>query len=130
MAKTITANASKWADLQRKARETADADQTERIRLQVKYSAVQYASKTELRRLDVLRRAEDRARDRLYAYLKEISPRDWSQGVPITWVVRRLTFEDAVTAGQLAQIPDPAWGCSVEDSRRFAQPVRHHGQAS
>lgn len=124
MAKTIKRDRAKWEDLQRKAQEARDADTAERIRLQVKYSAVHYASTAERKRLEVLQRAAQRAGNRLYAYLAAISPRDWSTGVPVSWIIGRLTFDDATTAGQLAMIPDPAWGSTQEDARRFAQPVK------
>lgn len=119
-----------WAELQAKAGAAVDAYDRYRMELDARHQSYRYAPKAQIHKLDVLKRAADRARDRLYAYLQLISPRDWSSGVTIAWVVRRLTFEDAITAGQLAQIPDPAWGRTAEDSKRFAWPIQGRTHAT
>lgn len=44
---------------------------------------------------DRLSAAVDKAGDALFAHVQAISPRDWSVGVPVSWVLEDLTFEDA-----------------------------------
>jgi hypothetical protein len=73
--------------------------------------------------VDVLDRADRRAQDRVYAMLATISPREWTHGIPMHYVRMRLTYADAVTRGQLAQIPDPAYGYTQADSVQFAAPL-------
>lgn len=58
-----------------------------------------WLTRPQQRRLDAARTAMSRAGDALYAHLAEISPRDWSYGVPCTWLYEQLTYDDAVRSG-------------------------------
>jgi hypothetical protein len=68
--------------------------------------------------------ADDKASDAMYALLDEVSPRQWRSGVPQSWVMSSLTWEDATTAGRMSVTPPCAWGSSPSDAVRFAAPVR------
>ena len=67
--------------------------------------------KTDQTRLDRLRRAEDRASDRMFRLL-EASPRNWRDGAPSHWVCFHLPYEDAVRpkGERLSIIPPCAYG--------------------
>ena len=108
-----------------------DATRTElEIDLRVKYSAVCYASKTERKRLDALRARIDKTADRLFAMLDEISPRGWRSGAPWHWIITQLTYDDAVSSGQLAVVPPPAYGYNDRDMQLFAQPIKTEARCS
>lgn len=126
---TTTTHEPRFSMLQRKAQDAAHAEWQYRLTLQVKYGSghVHYAKTAEQKRLDVLRRATNRAQDRLFVELAKISPRDWSRYVPCRWIVETLTYSDACTAGQLSVTPECAWGATVDDLQRFAAPVPSTG---
>ena len=67
--------------------------------------------------------AETRACDAFCAYLTEISPRAWGQGIPCTWLRTALTFADATTAEALSVVPPPAYGWAPQDLVPFTLPV-------
>lgn len=62
--------------------------------------------------LDRLRAARDRAGDAVFEHVQAISPRDWSYGVPQTWVCESLTFEDAArpVGEALSVVPPLSYG--------------------
>lgn len=55
-----------------------------------------WLSPPDRKRKERLNAAVDKAGDALFAHVQAISPRDWSFGVPLCWVLSDLTFEDAV----------------------------------
>ena len=117
----------RFAELQSKAQQTAKAAQDYAIRLRVKYGDAYYRGylgKKATHRLDILQRANTRAVDRFFALLDTIGGRQFRSGVPCHWLIEKLTYEDAVTRGQMSAVPPPAWGCSDADMPRFAAPVR------
>ena len=79
---------------------------------------------SERQRRDAIRVAGDKVGDAMFALLDRISPRPWRTGVPYTWIMLHLTWDDATTAGALTVTPPPAWGASHNDVARFAAPVR------
>lgn len=81
------------------------------------------APKGKLKRLDALRAREDKASAAIFAWLDANSPRQWRTGVPAYWICESLTYDDAVTSGQLSVVPPPSYGCYPSDSIRFAQPI-------
>lgn len=77
----------------------------------------------ELRRLEGAKtRASDLA-DEFFVFVASISPRDWSNGIPFTWIVEKLTYADAVTRGALSVVPPASYGGSASDNERFARPL-------
>lgn len=61
--------------------------------------------------------------DEFFELLAEIGGRSWTTGVPHWWVMEELTYEDAVTTGELATIPPPAYGSTEHDVMCFAGAV-------
>jgi hypothetical protein len=64
------------------------------------------------KKLDGALSITDKAGSALYEYVKAISPRDWSYGVPIHWIYEDLTFEDAIRPlnEKLSVSPPPSYG--------------------
>lgn len=93
-------------------------------KLSYKYNGYIYAqSRAETKKLDDLRERSDKHWDNFFNYLQSISPRNWSSFVPVTYIMESLTFEDAITKGQLSEIPPPAFGASQKDIEIFCQPI-------
>lgn len=116
--------AERFAELQRKAQEAYTHMYAFRQELNRRYQDHAYAPAAKRNRLAVLERAERRAWDRFWKYLCVISTRAWEAGVPVSWIREALTYDDAVTTSALSVIPPPAYGYTVEESRRFAWPVQ------
>lgn len=70
-----------------------------------------WVSAGERSRYERLARAYDRASDRMHLLLEQ-SPRDWKRGVPTSWVVEDLSYEDAVrpASDPLSTEPPRAYG--------------------
>lgn len=73
--------------------------------------------------IDRATKREDKAADRIFAWLEKYSPRSWRTGVPAHWVCESLTYDDALTPGRLSVTPPCAYGSYPSDSVRFAQAV-------
>ena len=58
------------------------------------------------------RSAVEKAGDALTEHVATFSPRDWSYGVPVSWVRESLTYEDAArpVGEPLSVVPPVAWG--------------------
>lgn len=113
----------KFEALQSRAREARDAHRHYAAGVLRRYGATWYAPLATRRRLDVIQRASARRDATLYRWLATYSPRDWTRGCPVSYVLDTLTYDDALTSGALAIVPPPAWGGTEEDARRFAEPV-------
>ena len=121
-------NEQRFTLLQQRWQAASAALDTLRGELNRRYQAYNYAPKGQRDKLDTLDRREGRASDAFLAYLAAISPRDWTQGIPVVWLRDGLIYADAVTAGQLSVVPPAAWGYTAEDSRRFAWPATATGK--
>lgn len=60
------------------------------------------------------RAALEKSGDALFAHVQSFSPRDWSYGVPVSWVREELTFEDAARplGEPLSVVPPLSFGSS------------------
>lgn len=60
------------------------------------------------------RDAAEKAGDALTEHVATFSPRDWSYGVPQSWVRESLTYEDAVrpVGEPLSVVPPLSWGAT------------------
>ena len=56
----------------------------------------EWASTTERKKLEQLRKRKDRVGEKMFAILEKVSPRDWAHGVPAHWIYEKLSWEDAV----------------------------------
>ena len=74
-----------------------------------------WLSAADRKKLENARASADKAGDAFYEYVKTISPRDWSYGVPIHWISEDLTFEDAIRplGEKLSVSPPPSFGSSA-----------------
>lgn len=81
-----------------------------------------WLTRTEIARLAQLDRAQDREGDKFCALLDKIGGRNWRTHAPYWWVLEKLTFEDATTTVQLAEIPPAGYGYRPDDMQRFAAP--------
>lgn len=81
------------------------------------------APKSVVTKIDRTSKAEDRARDAIYAWLEKFSPRAWDRGVPSYWVCGELGYQDAIRTGPLTVVPPPAMHFTEADMRTFAQAV-------
>lgn len=114
---------SQWITAQQQWRDADHAVFHARADARARYQDVAYAPSKVRRAIDVLARKEKRMQEKVYAILAVVSPRDWTRGIPITYVRESLTWADAITRGQLATIPKPAYGYSDQDSKQFARPL-------
>lgn len=123
MADTTKAE-QRFSALQLAAQAAQDAYETYKITLYVRYGDHGYASRTEDRRKDQLDRAAQRTWKRFYRFLESLhSPRDWSQRVPCSWILRSATYQDIITADALLRVPPPSYGYTEQDMRQFAAAV-------
>lgn len=88
-----------------------------------------YATGTERRFLDSLKKKQDKAFDRLYEWLDKFSPRDWESGISSAWIRDHLTYEDAVTTGEMANVPRPSYGYSDKDMIPFMAAIKDKNQS-
>jgi hypothetical protein len=72
------------------------AYQDARSELERAYGTVWKAPSGKQKKLEPLSRRQSKASDKFYDLLRKISPRQWEQGVPTTWVLNNLSYEDAV----------------------------------
>jgi len=74
-----------------------------------------WLSRADAKKLERLEEAERTAGRAFTDYLATISPRDWSYGVPLQWVLETLTFEDAVrpVGETLSVVPPLSYGSTV-----------------
>ena len=105
----------RFAELQSKAREAREAQRDYGRELDRRYQDRTYAPRVKVHKYEVLRRAEDRAEARFYAYLKAISPRNWDHGIAASWLIDGLSYPDAVTRGPLSVVPPAAYGWLAHD---------------
>lgn len=110
--------------LKLKARVSAMKLQRLVTELDAHYQSHRYAPRTMRHKLDALRIADNKAWDKLFAFIQSISPRDWSCYVPIHWIRDHLTYEDAMTSGQLSVVPPPCYGSTPAQLQQFAWPIR------
>lgn len=66
------------------------------IDLSVKYGKREWASRTEQKKLDQLRKRKARVCEKMFAVLDKVATRDWHHGVPAYWVCEKLSWEDAI----------------------------------
>jgi hypothetical protein len=71
-------------------------------------------------RINAAREREMAKEQVLFGILDTISRRDWRTGAPAGWILRELSFEDAITRGPLSVVPPPAYGSCVYQMQRFA----------
>lgn len=66
----------------------------------------------ERKRSDRLQASADKVSAAFFEHLQSFSPRDWSYGVPLAWVLEDLAFEDAARpAGEtLSVVPPLSYG--------------------
>jgi len=84
-----------------------------------------YYSAAERKQWEKLRNSEDRAMDRIMAWLdKHGSPRNWHITLPCNFICRELTFESATTLDAIEQDAPPAYGYTDADVARFLAPLR------
>jgi hypothetical protein len=80
-------------------------------------------NKADQNQKDKFRKRQDRLLDRMMKLLEEISPRYWRSTIPAYWVLEELTYEDAITDGQLVATPPAAYGYTETDVQRFCRPT-------
>jgi hypothetical protein len=107
------------------AKYRAADERADRIRasLKAQYGHQWRAPAGKERKLNEAQAKADSAMEAIFAWLDANSPRDWRHGAPCYWVCAELSYEDAITAGQLSVIPPVVYGCYESDSRRFAAPI-------
>lgn len=87
-------------------------------------SWLHWQSRAERKQYDALCKQQMRAADACMDWLdRYAAPRNWHAGVPMDWLCRTLSYADAITLGQMATIPPPAYGYSYRDAYAFAQSV-------
>lgn len=71
-----------------------------------------WLSSAERKKSDKLSAQLDAVGDKLFAHIQDISPRDWSYGVPSHWVLESLTYDDVVRpkSEPLSVTPPMAYG--------------------
>lgn len=69
---------------------------------------------TDRKTLDIKWAAVRKIEEKIFAILAEVSPRDWSHGVPAHWVASELTWEDAIRplGEPLSVVPPLAYGAT------------------
>lgn len=100
------------------------AEQVRHIQIDLRWSGVGYASRTDKHKLEVAEARARRAFEKFFAFLTTIAGRNFESGFPCAWLRDALTYEDAITLGQMSIVPPPSWGLTEHDMRTLAAPVR------
>lgn len=114
----VTPSPERFATLRAKYIEKRDARNTFEREIRWKYGdnrwSTAWIGRDERTKLERLRSAADKAASAFYDYLAEISPRDWSYGVPVHWLYESLTYEDAIrpTTESLSVVPPLSHGAT------------------
>lgn len=82
---------------------------------------ISWLTRGENKRIETFRRSQDRAIESMMTLLARVSDRNWYSGSPCHWIMRELTYSDAITSDALSIIPPPAYGYREQDARRFAE---------
>lgn len=101
------------------AQERIDAIREKHIRSHGEFNRA-WMSASDQRKLESANKADEKARDAMFALLDRISPRYWRSGVASHWVMTELTYADAITHGPLSTLPDGGYGSLPDDVRRFS----------
>lgn len=115
--------AERFAALRAKTLDAIATRQTYKAELDAHYHDAAYAPAAKRAKLERLNNALKRHEDRFFAFVQTISPRDWTSGVPLGWIMRELTYDDAITRGPLSVVPPASWGYDVHHNRGFAAPL-------
>ena len=93
-----------------------------RSELERAYGTVWKAPSGKQKKLEPLSRRQSKASDKFYDLLRKISPRQWEQGVPTTWVLNNLSYEDAVRPADepLQDFIPTAYGAEIAQRARDA----------
>lgn len=101
MSGTTPARVAEWTALQDKYKAAHDVVRALEIRLAVRYgstvAALAYAAPKTRHRMEVLRRAEQRAYARIFRWLSRYSPWDWGSGTSAHWICSSLTADQAMS---------------------------------
>ena len=92
-----------------------------RSELERAYGTVWKAPSGKQKKLEPLSRREGKASDKFYDLLRKISPRQWEQGFPTTWVLNKLSYEDAVRPADepLQDFIPTAYGAEIAQRARL-----------
>lgn len=73
-----------------------------------------WLTRGERKKLDKLRESAEVASRAFTDHLATFSPRDWTYGVPVHWLLEKLTFEDAVRSvgEKLSVVPPMSYGAT------------------
>jgi hypothetical protein len=112
-----------WERLQAKWREADSALDECLYKLRYKYGSHSNATATERKRLEAIRAREDKAREAIFAWLDQFSPRQWRSGVAYWWPSKCLSYDDATTSGHLSTEPQMAYGSTQADLKALMAPV-------
>jgi hypothetical protein len=98
------------------------AYQDARSELERAYGTVWKAPSGKQKKLEPLSRRQSKASDKFYDLLGKISPRQWEEGVPTTWVLNKLSYEDAVRPADepLQDFIPTAYGAEIAQRARDA----------
>lgn len=119
----MKATREKFERLQAKWKAANEAELSFRRELKMKYGEVWKAPRGKENRLQVLAERESKAMDKLLDWLDSNSPRNWHSGCPVYFIMEELSYDDAVTSGQLSVVPPAPYGYSNTDMVHFSRAV-------
>lgn len=114
MTMSLAADKKRWDELHTALAKATEAKDEFDRQLHAHYGRYedQWLTKTQRAKLTALRAKEDKIGEKIFELVTRVSPRDWSYGVPVWWVRRELTWEDAVRPKNepLSVVVPGSWG--------------------
>ena len=117
-------NKRKFERLTEKARKLSQECMDFRIKQNVRYGQgnINYWTASVRTKYEKLRERSDKAESALFKAIEEVSPRNWSTGIPVNWIVENITWEMATTKDAI-EVPPVAWGGHQEQNEKFAMAI-------
>ena len=109
--KTPKPTRKQWDAAQARYNELYARKREEVINAEVRWGNIKWASLAVQKKIDSLQTQMDKVSERIYKML-EAAPRDWTSGVPITYVCSELSYDDAFSplGSLLSREPPKSYG--------------------
>ena len=100
-----------WDAAQARYNELYARKREEVINAEVRWGNIKWANLAVQKKIDSLQTQMDKVSERIYKML-EAAPRDWTSGVPITYVCSELSYDDAFSplGSLLSREPPKSYG--------------------
>ncbi len=113
----------KFGTIREKFIKASDAREAFKSALLAKYGEERAHTRGEERKLESLSASQNTHENAFFDLLDTISPRNWRCGIACRWVLRELTYAEAISREQLAIEPEAGYGTSRQFIAHFMQAV-------